>query len=262
MRRAPKARIARWLGVSRRALYYEARLPAKDAALKARIEAIWRSVDSSYGHKRLALHLGVNRKRVLRVLHRFGLQPYKRRGKRAYPGRSGAPLPNILKILEPTKPGQVWVADFTRFWYKTRWVFLATVLDAVTREVVGWSVQGAHSLPLILDALFAGLANRPRPAVFHSDNGSEYAARPFLGVLGQLGITPSRSAPGCPWENGYQESFYAQFKVDLGDPARFRTLGELVAALHLQVHRYNRARLHTALKTTPRAFASRFSIQT
>ncbi len=66
----------------------------------------------------------------------------------------------------------------------------------------------------------------PHPAIFHSDNRREYEARVFVGVLERLGIAISRSHPGCPWENGYQESFYDKFTVELGDPTRFMTLGE------------------------------------
>jgi putative transposase len=258
-----KAWLATVLGVSRGSLYYTLRMPGKDQRLKAAIEAYWRSVDPAYGYRRLAPTLHVGERRIRRVLKQFQLKPYRRRGQRQFAGRSAPPLlPNLYRLVRPNRPSQVWVADFTAFWYKTRWVFLATVLDAWTREVVGWSVQGTHSLPLVFDALFAALNHRPRPAIFHSDNGSEYASRAFVGTLRQFGITPSRSSPSSPWQNGQQESFYSQLKVDLGDPGRFRTLGELVAAIHWQVHRYNRQRLHTVLKTTPHAFAQRFSTQT
>ena len=69
----------------------------------------------------------------------------------------------------------------------------------------------------------------------------------------------SRSAPGCPWENGYQESFYSQFKVDLGDPSRFKTLGELVFAIYQTVWTYNNTRIHSALKMSPVRFALKAS---
>ena len=62
-------------------------------------------------------------------------------------------------------------------------------------------------------------------------------------------------APGCPWENGYQESFHSQFKVDLGDPNRFKTLGELVYTIYQTIYAYNHTRIHTALKMPPEQFA-------
>lgn len=95
-----------------------------------------------------------------------------------------------------------------------------------------------------------------KPLIFHSDNGSEYAAKVFIATLEDFDIHISRSAPGCPWENGYQESFYDKFKVDLGDPARFRTLGELVAEVYRLLYAYNHTRIHSALKMPPATFAA------
>ena len=109
---------------------------------------------------------------------------------------------------------------------------------------------------LTLQALFAALMNHPHPAIFHSDNGSEYVAAAFVAALSRFGIRVSRSLPGCPWENGYQESFYGKFKVDLGDPNRFRSLGELVAEIYRTIREYNHTRIHSALKMTPVVFAA------
>lgn len=77
---------------------------------------------------------------------------------------------------------------------------------------------------MVMSALMNVIHNNPRPMVFHPDNGSEYNSEIFIEALQNLNINISRSAPGCPWENGYQELFHSQFKVDFGDPARFNTL--------------------------------------
>jgi putative transposase len=94
-------------------------------------------------------------------------------------------------------------------------------------------------------------------SIFHSDNGSEYASKVFVRALTETGISISRIVPGCPWENGYQESFYAQFKIDLGDPDRFQSLGELVYEIAKTISYYNHARIHTAIKMPPAVFAQR-----
>ena len=73
-------------------------------------------------------------------------------------------------------------------------------------------------------------------------------------LTGNCGILPSYSAKGSPWQNGYQESFYNGFKVDLGDPARFITKGQLIEAIHLQLYIYNHHRIHLALKMAPRQY--------
>lgn len=99
------------------------------------------------------------------------------------------------------------------------------------------------------------LNDNPRPEIFHSDNGSEYNSEVFLEALETVGTRVSRSAPGCPWGNGYRESFYDKFKIDLGDPSRFNTLGELVYEIYRTVWEYNNERIHTALKMPPKEFA-------
>jgi len=96
----------------------------------------------------------------------------------------------------------------------------------------GLAVYTTHATQLALSAFMNASLTNSRPVIFHSDNGSEYNAKVFLEALEMVGVMISRSAPGCPWENGYQESFYSQFKVDLGDPQRFKSLGELVLAVY------------------------------
>ena len=95
--------------------------------------------------------------------------------------------------------------------------------------------------------------------IFHSDNGSEFDSKVFIQALETIGVQISRSAPGCPWENGYQESFYSQFKVDLGDPNRFGSLGELVFAIYQTIYDYNHSRIHSALGMPPVEFAQKLA---
>jgi transposase InsO family protein len=212
----------------------------------------------SYGHKRLALHLKINKKRVLRVMKKYGIKPYRRRGApRKKEGKIRVKFPNLLMQEAPKYPGHIWAADFTYLKFQDHFLYVATVLDLYTREIVGWSVLNSHTTLLVVNALLAGLAHHPRPAIFHSDNGSEYNSKDFIEILRHIGTGISRSKPGCPWENGYQESFYSQFKIDLGDPNRFATLGELVYEIHHTIHRYNHLRIHSALRMAPKVFAER-----
>jgi len=96
-----------------------------------------------------------------------------------------------------------------------------------------------------------------RPEILHSDQGSEYKSKIYASFAESLGIRLSMSKKASPWENGYQESFYSQFKVDLGDQNRFKTLGELAVAIYLQIYYYNNQRIHTKLKMPPALFAER-----
>jgi transposase InsO family protein len=119
-------------------------------------------------------------------------------------------------------------------------VYVATVEDLYTRKVVGMSV---YRVQLTLSGFMNALLSNPRPTIFRSYNGSEYNGDTFIEAVQTVGTLISRSAPGCPWENCYQESFCSQFEVDFGYPAQFKTLGELVFALcreisTLQPHPY------------------------
>ena len=88
-------------------------------------------------------------------------------------------------------------------------------------------------------------------------NGREYISKIFTRILTETGSQISRNAPASPWENGYQESFYAQFKIDLGDPNRFASLGELIYEIAKTIWTYNHTRIHTALKMPPALYAQR-----
>jgi len=245
------------LGVSRQSLYYKSKKSAKDWQLKCRIEEVLRTPGKhSYGSRRIAWDLKINRKRVKRVMNLFGIKPYRRRGKRwLKPREIKHKLPNLLLIEYPSEPGKIWVSDFTLISYYDKKVYLCTVMDLWNREIVGLSVLTNHSVQLVLNAFLSAIHNHPRPVIFHSDNGREYDSKSFIGMLTELNIKISRSKLGCPWENGYQESFYDKFKIDLGAPNRFESLGELIYQIYHQVYLYNHTRIHSALKCSPVQFS-------
>jgi len=230
-------------------------MPDRDWQLKCQIEAVLEH-NKDYGYRRVADALVRNRKVIQRVMQKFGIKAYRRRGRkwRPKPKEVTIQYSNLLREVVPCYPGHVWVADFTYLPHDGKFVYLATVMDVFTREVVGWSLMTNHSLPLIQQALFCALLHRTRPDIFHSDNGSEYNAEAFVGALTEIGTQISRITPGCPWENGYQESFYGRLKTSLGDTNRFKSLGELVYAVHQEIYRYNQTRIHSALTMSPTAF--------
>lgn len=251
----PKILRARELGVSRGTLYYRPKKPDKDWRLKCAIEGALRE-HPSYGSRRLALHLRMNRKRIKRVMHMFGIKAYRRRGRKWKKTKSiNVVYPNLLLSTYPQYEHHLWATDFTYLPFQGKFVYVATVIDLYTRKIVGLSVQTTHAVSLTLSAFLSAIHASPRPLIFHSDNGSEYRSIVFVHALTTVGVQISRSAPGCPWENGYQESFYSQFKVDLGDPNRFATLGELVLAIYQTIYAYNHTRIHSALKMPPTHFA-------
>jgi len=252
-----KTLLARTLGVSRSTLYYVSKKEVSDWKLKIRIEHIL-STHPAYGSRRIALEVGLNRKRVRRVMRAFGLHPYRRRGRKWRKTRPvSVQYPNLLQVEYPQYSHHIWVADFTELAFRDKKIYVSTVLDLYTRQVVGLSVATRKGTPLVMQSFLGALLHYPRPGIFHSDNGREYEAESFRNVLARLGVIISRSHPGSPWENGYQESFYSQFKVDLGDPNRFQTLGELVAEIYFTVWTYNHTRIHSRLKMPPVVFAQK-----
>jgi transposase InsO family protein len=252
-----KATIAKELGVARATLYYQSRLAVKDERLRQDILNLLH-LHPSYGYRRIAIALGINKKRAQRVMQLYCIKPYRRHGKKPpYAKRislADIELPNLIKDHFPNLPGDVWVSDFTHVRYHGRWVYLATVMDLFSREIVGWFVSTKHDTALVAAAFFDALEQHPRPNILHSDRGSEYLSQAYIELASHCGISMSYSAKAHPWENGYQESFYNGFKVDLGDPERFSSIGELIEAIHLQLYIYNHYRIHLALKMSPKQY--------
>jgi transposase InsO family protein len=258
-----KKELARELGISRQSLYYKPKLPGKDLKLKAEIEKAMKR-HSAYGHKRIAVHLGINKKRVLRAMKLFGLKPQRRRKKPCKPediGQAPMAVPNLVQEIIIDAPNQVWVSDFTYLSYYGRFVYLATLEDIFTREVVGWEVSTRHNADLVAQALLNALKHYPVPEIAHSDQGSEYRSQEYLNLLKSFNIQPSMSGKARPWQNGYKESFYSGFKLELGHPECYPTLGELIEAIAGQIYYYNNKRIHTALKCPPAVFAQRIALQ-
>lgn len=252
-----KTAFARATRLSRSILYYRHKLPTKDWVLKQQIEEVLRR-HPSYGHKRIAIELEINRKRAIRVMRLFGIKPYRRRGRKYRKTNKNAPeYPNLLLMEYPQYPNHIWASDFTHISFHGRWIYLATVIDLFTREIAGFAVLTTHSVQLVMNALLSAIHKHPVPPITHSDHGSEYASKDYIALTERLGIRISMSKKGCPWENGYQESFYSQFKVDLGDPNRFETLGELVYEIAKTIYDYNTNRIHLAFKMPPAVYAER-----
>jgi transposase InsO family protein len=255
-----KTALAARLGVSRSSLYYRLKLPSKDLKLKATIKQVMKD-NKAYGHKRIAIDLGINKKRVLRVMRLFKLKPQRMRHRKPDKpedkGNLPLSIPNLIENLVVDHFGQVWVVDFTYLWFAGVFVYLATVEDLFDRRIVGWAVSTRHNAKLVTNALLDALNKYPAPDIVHSDQGSEYASEENLDLLKAACIKPSMSDKASPWQNGYQESFYSEFKLELGDPNAYESLGQLAEAIASQIFYYNNKRIHSALKCSPAVFAKR-----
>ncbi|MFH0831170.1 MAG: IS3 family transposase [Parcubacteria group bacterium] len=253
-----KTALAYKLGIARSSLYYRPRQPLADQRLKDSILGVMQ-VHPAYGHRRIALDLNLNKKAIRRIMRLYGLKPKIRRSK--YPtkpddrNRPATRVPNVLKVLCPLRPNVVWAGDFTYLWYLDQFWYVATVIDVYTREIVGWHIANHHTTGLITQAFRDAVSRSGRsPTYFHSDQGSEYVSGSYAVLLASYGTLPSHSRKSSPWQNGHQESFYANFKLELGDLQRFNQVGELIEAVHQQINYYNTRRIHTALRMAPLVF--------
>jgi putative transposase len=252
-----KTVLPRELGVSRSTLYYESKIEEKDWKLKNQVEAVLRQYPS-YGSRRIALAIGRNRKPIRRAMQKYGIKPYRRCGRKRFRRAiNTTEYHNLLHTTYPIYPNHIWSSDFTYLKWKHLTVYVCTVMDFFSRKIVGLEVLTNNTIRLTISALLGALLHHGRPDIFHSDNGREYDAKDFKYILTTLNILISRSKKGCPWENGYQESFYSHFKVDLGDPNRFETLGELIFAIYQTIYTYNNHRIHSALKCSPAQFLTK-----
>lgn len=202
-----KLKLAKQLGVARSTLYYQPKLKKKDELLKQQIIEVWKTFPA-YGHKRLALCLKINKKRVQRVMKLFGLKPPRRRRQKPYkPNDVGRPeirIPNLLldeygKPTTITKPDFAWSQDFTYLSFNNKWWYVATVIDLYTREILGLKFSAHHDKSLILEALNQALTTARKPRLLHSDQGSEYKSDDYIQTILRHGILLSYCRKASPW---------------------------------------------------------------
>jgi transposase InsO family protein len=253
-----KTKLAKELGVSRQSLYYKRKREEIDLELKRQIEAVM--VDhKAYGHKRIALELKMGHNRIRRVMKKYGLKPYRRRVKKWVKkkdqGKPDTGIPNLIQSLLENKllikPNQVWCTDFTYIRFEGKFIYLATIIDLFTREIVGINIARFHNRFLVVGALEDAVVHYGTPQIVHSDQGSEYDSVDFIEFVKIIGSTISMSEKASPWQNGHQESFFGHFKLEAGDLNRFDSLGELIEYIYQQLYYYNHKRIHSVLKMTP-----------
>ncbi|MDP3014770.1 MAG: IS3 family transposase [Candidatus Subteraquimicrobiales bacterium] len=263
--RLTKTEIARKLGCSRGSLYYKKKIPSKDLQMKEEIRKVMKD-NPAYGHKRIAMELKLNKKRILRVMNKFGLKPYRRRPKKPNKpddqNKQPTIYPNLIKYFCPIRPNVVWVADFTYIYFGGIFIYLATIEDRFTRKIVGFNIGSRHTKELVCAAFNNALRDCDQaPTYHHCDQGSEYDSTEYLDLLKRENIKISMSKKASPWENPHKESYYSNFKLDLGHTDQFETLGELINAIYQTIYYYNNKRIHTKLKMSPQRFIEQYNLK-
>ena len=162
--------------------------------------------------------------------------------------------PNLLKHVTPKYPDHVWVADITYVRLREEFVFLAVVLDAYSRRLIGWELDRTLEASLTLAALRMALSRRTvSPGlVHHSDRGVQYASRDYTDLLKSHGVQISMSRKGNPWDNAACESFLKTLKYEEVYRSEYRDLAEARASIRQFLEQvYNRKRLHSGLGYVP-----------
>ena len=254
-----KKLIAKALGISRKRIYYQRKMDIKDNLVKDEINEC-HLVHPAYGHKRLSLHFGYGKNRVLRIMKKFGIKPPRRRAKQGWitVSTNNHSYTNLIKDIVPKRPSQIFVSDLTCIKFQRRKFYLATVEDIFTREILSAQMSDKHDSELAFSVINQAIL-KAKPEIFHSDQGTEFMAQLVTNFLETRGIKISVSDTASPWQNGYKESFFGKLKEENGDLNRFNSLGELVEEIYSYIHYHNNLRIHTALKMSPKAFKQKFA---
>jgi len=230
---------------------------AEDTSLLDRIRAAHSRSRGTYGAPRIHAELAeagtrVGRKRIARLMRAAGLRGVSRRRFITTTVRSDSarPAPDLVqRRFSAEKPNQLWVADITYIPTWAGFLYLAVVLDAFSRRVVGWAMETHLRTELVLQALdMATHQRRASGVIHHSDQGCQYTALAFGQRCKQAGVRPSMGLVGDCFDNAMCESFFATLECELLDWKRFTTQAEArLAVFNFIEGWYNPWRCHSAL---------------
>jgi len=257
----PVASLCRTLGVSPSGYYAWRKRPLSpraraDVELTAQIEAVHRDSRGTYGAPRIhaefaAQGLHVGRKRVARLMRTAGLLGVSRRKVcTTVRDETARPAPDLVdRQFTAAGPDRLWVADIT---YVPTWagfLYLAVVLDAWSRRVIGWAMESHLRTELVVAALDMAVAQRrPHNVIHHSDQGCQYTSLAFGRRCREAGVRPSMGSVGDAYDNAMCESFFATLECELLDRDRFRTQADARLAVFDFIEGwYNPRRRHSAL---------------
>jgi putative transposase len=258
----PIETMAKTLGVSRSGFYaWRDRSPSArskaDGDLIKRIGKIHAASKETYGAPRIHAELTeagihVGRKRVERLMKAAGLKgASRRRGPRTtIRDERVRPAGDLVdRNFYAHEPNVLWVADITYVPTWTGFLYLAVVLDAFSRRIVGWAMGHNLKAQLVIDAMNMAIGQRkPVDVIHHSDQGSQYTSVAFGLRCKEAGVRPSMGSVGDAYDNAMCESFFATLECELLDRRKFQTKAEARMAIFEFIEGwYNPARRHSAL---------------
>lgn len=229
-----------------------------DQKLSQRIHEIHEKSKGTYGAPRIHAELAdidelhVGRKRVARLMRTEGLQGVShRKAPHTTQRKPGArPAPDLVqRDFSAEAPNRLWVADITYIATWTGWLYLAVVVDAWSRKVVGWAMSIHLQTALVMDALHMAIQQRrPEDVIHHSDQGSQYTSLAFGQRCRDAGVRPSMGSVGDCFDNALCESFFATLECELLDRTTFHDQPEARQAVFQFIEGwYNPQRRHSAI---------------
>lgn len=246
------------LGIDSRNIYQlRNKLELRDLEIKDQIERTF-TIHAAYGHRRLAIELKYNKKRIRRIMKKYCLKPprlwYQKKFITQSEPKYKDQFTNLIKDVETDKLqiNEVWSSDLTYIKYQGKFIYLAAIKDLKSHQVVGAELGVQHNANLVINTLKqAYQKQKTMPKIFHADRGKEFLNEKCITHCETHNVSISVSNPGSPWQNSQIESFWSRFKSESGDLNRFENLGELSEYIYGYIHYYNHDRIVTKLKMSP-----------
>ena len=239
------------LDISRSSYYYKP-LPGQDETEIKILQEILSVLRDQpfYGYRKVARalkHLGVTRKQVRRIMKKAGLRALYPKKRLSMPNMSHKKYPYLLKGMEIWLPNQVWATDITYIRLKGGHVYLVAIIDLYSRKILSWRLSNTLDAEFCISAFEEAVHIYGIPAVFNSDQGSQFTSEAFTSRLEKLGIRISMDGKGRALDNVYIERFWRTLKYEDIYIKDYSTMADLKEGIKRYVSFYNSERFHQSL---------------
>jgi len=245
------ARQCKILGISRSTAYYSPRNEDEKQEIElltAILEVLKRY--PFYGYRKIVLELGelnVTRKQVRRIMKKAGLRAIYPGKRTSQPGKMHPKYPYLLKDKKIWLPNQVWATDITYIRLSGGYVYLIVIIDLYSRKILTWSLSNTMDSAFCVATLLDAISLYGVPAIFNTDQGSQFTSNEFIAALEGRGIRISMDGVGRALDNIYVERFWRSLKYEDIYLKDYETMGALKEGLRKYFEFYNSARFHESL---------------